>query len=291
MRNEQEMMDIIMSTAENDGRIRAVIMNGSRTNPDAPRDVFQDYDIVYIVTDLKSFTADHRWIDRFGERMILQMPDLMGDSPQASDRQFAYLIQFMDGNRIDLTLESIDSLDSREEESLRKLLLDKDGLFAPFPPSDDRDYMPQPPTAHAYDDCTNEFWWVATYVAKGFWREELTYAHFHMDTIVRDELIKMLTWYVGIQTGYKKSVGKSGKYLKNYLEPELWTMFEKTYADADYDHAWDALFVMCDLFRQTAQKVAQHHGLTYPEDDDRRVSAYLRYIRELPADATDMDLP
>jgi aminoglycoside 6-adenylyltransferase len=48
MRSEQEMLYLIVSTAANDDRIRAVIMTGSRANPNAPRDCFQDFDIVYI---------------------------------------------------------------------------------------------------------------------------------------------------------------------------------------------------------------------------------------------------
>lgn len=58
MRSEQEMMTMILDTARADERIRAVGMNGSRTNPDAPRDIFQDYDIVYFVTDMQPFLAD-----------------------------------------------------------------------------------------------------------------------------------------------------------------------------------------------------------------------------------------
>ena len=51
MRSEQEMLDLILETARNDERIRAVIMNGSRANPNALRDPFQDFDIVYLVTE------------------------------------------------------------------------------------------------------------------------------------------------------------------------------------------------------------------------------------------------
>ena len=42
MRTEQEMMDLIMDVAKKDERIRAVYMNGSRTNPNATKDIFQD---------------------------------------------------------------------------------------------------------------------------------------------------------------------------------------------------------------------------------------------------------
>jgi len=282
------MLDLILNTAQEDQRIRAVILNGSRANPNARRDIFQDYDVVYIVTDVASFTADPAWIDRFGERMILQLPDTMGDSPPPLDGSFAYLIQLMDGNRIDVTLYPVDQLHQREEESLRVLLLDKDRLFEPFPESNDRDYLPRPPSARAFADCCNEFWWVALYVAKGLWREEITYAKQMMEGIVRPQLMQMLTWHAGINTHFTRSLGKSGKYLRHYLDAELWTLLEQTYADADYARNWDALLTMTALFRRTALTVAAHQGFTYPQGDDERVSAHLHYIRDLPADAVDM---
>src|ERR1044072_2325872 len=104
MRTEQQMFDLILETARCDERIRAVIMNGSRANPNAPRDPFQDFDIVYIVTDLEPFTRSLEWIQRFGERMILQMPEDMQDSPPDAGGFFSYLMQFADGNGIDLRI-------------------------------------------------------------------------------------------------------------------------------------------------------------------------------------------
>ena len=47
-------------------------MNGSRTNVKAPKDIFQDYDIVYVVTETASFIEDDHWIDVFGDLIILQ---------------------------------------------------------------------------------------------------------------------------------------------------------------------------------------------------------------------------
>ncbi|MBR3842430.1 MAG: aminoglycoside 6-adenylyltransferase, partial [Christensenellaceae bacterium] len=59
MRSESEMMSLIMGFAERDERVRAVYMNGSRTNPNAPKDIFQDYDIVYVVRNFEEFKNDH----------------------------------------------------------------------------------------------------------------------------------------------------------------------------------------------------------------------------------------
>jgi len=288
MRSEQEMLELILDTAKNDDRIRAVIMNGSRTDPNARRDIFQDFDIAYLVTDAGSFKDDCAWIDRFGEIMILQMPEAMEDPPPMNDGHFAYLMQFTDGNRIDLTLFPISRLHEFERESLSLLLLDKDGVVEPFPAPSENDYLPRIPSAKAFSDCCNEFWWVCPYVAKGLWREEITYAKYMSDQVVREQLMKMLTWYVGVKTRFLRSPGKLGRRLKQYLEPELWAMLEQTYSGAGYENTWYALQMMCDLFRMTANQVAEHFGFDYPRRDDEKVSAHLKHIRSLPKDANEM---
>lgn len=288
MRTEQEMYDLILTTAKKDVRIRAVILNGSRANPNAPRDIFQDFDIVYLVTDIRPFKNDPGWIDRFGEMMIMQLPDDMIDSPPANGDSYAYLMQFADGNRIDLTLVPIAKLDRPERDSLSVLLLDKDGLIEPFPSADEADYLPNPPTTKAFADCCNEFWWVSTYVAKGLWREEITYAHAMLNRIVRAELMKMLVWQIGIKTHFSVNPGYFGKYFKQFLEPEVWDMLLDTYSDADTKKTWDALDTMCQLFRSTALGVAEHFGFEYPHLEDQRVRAHLDHVRSLPKDASEM---
>ena len=285
MRSEAEMIDLILGVAHADVRIRAVIMNGSRTNPNAPRDPFQDYDIVYLVADVAPFRRNLAWIACFGELMIVQMPDDMGDAPPATG-SFCYLMQFMDGNRIDLTVYPLAQLAELERDSLSLLLLDKDDQVPPFPPPDDTDYRPTPPTARQFADCCNEFWWVSTYVAKGLWRQEITYAKAMHDQIVRVQVMKMLAWYVGVKTQFACSVGKEGKYLQQLLEPELWRQLLATYADADTARTWDALFATCNLFRHVALPVAAHFAYDYPHADDARVSAHLAHVRALPKDAT-----
>jgi aminoglycoside 6-adenylyltransferase len=288
MRNEQEMLDLILSTARNDERVRAVIMNGSRLNPNAPRDFFQDYDIIYVVTEKESFLAEPGWIKVFGDLMILQLPDEMADpSPQGTD-SYAYLMQFADGNRIDLSLLPAEALDKLEPDSLTLTLLDKDGILPQFDPPSELSYLPGKPTSKQFFDCTNEFWWVSPYVAKGLWRREIVYARHMLDVYVREQLDKMLLWYVGVGTNFHKSPGKMGKYLEKYLEPDLWQLLMKTYSDADYEHTWQALFAMGDLFRKIAILVADHFLFDYPYGDDERVSAHLRHIHDLPRDAREM---
>lgn len=88
MRTEQEMLDLILTTADQDERIRTVMMEGSRANPDAPKDIFQDYDIAYLVTDVDSFVHEPDWIEVFGDRIITQTPETMSLFPSEKGNGF-----------------------------------------------------------------------------------------------------------------------------------------------------------------------------------------------------------
>lgn len=286
MRTEKEMMELIISKAQNDDRIRAVIMNGSRTNLNIKKDLFQDYDIVYIVTDIQSFTCDHSWVDIFGERVMMQMPEDKVTPPALNDGRFMYLMQFMDGNRMDLALIPIKKIDELLiPDSLSLLLLDKDGVIGSLPPSIDIDYHIKKPTEKEFCDICNEFWWICMNISKGLWREELTYAMFMKEQINRNVLIQMIEWYIGINKDFSVSVGKFGKNFKDFLNVVEWEEFVSTYSDANYENIWQSMFNMCDLFRKMAIHIAKHFDFEYPNEDDKKVTDYLKKVQNLPKDS------
>ena len=288
MRSEEEILELILSTAREDERVRVVVMNGSRANPNARRDIFQDFDIVYFVTEMAPYIKNLEWVARFGETIVMQMPEDMEDPPPEDNGWFGYLLQFRDGNRIDLGICPIEQMADSLSDSLSILLLDKDGRVPPFPPPSERGYLPHPPTAKTFADSCNEFWWVSLYVGKGLWREELPYARNMLDVVVRDQFDKMLTWLIGTRSAYAVNPGKNGKYFQRYLAPEEWQQLLRTYADGSYEHTWEALFAMCDLFRAAALEVAGCLGLDYNHGEDERASAHLRHVRALPKDAQEV---
>ncbi|WP_002148678.1 aminoglycoside 6-adenylyltransferase [Bacillus cereus] len=286
MRTEKEMLDLIINTAKEDERIRAVIMNGSRVNPNVNKDCFQDYDIMYVVKDIQSFTSNHNWIHRFGEIMIVQMPEEMSLLPADEDGKFPYLMQFMDGNRIDLMLVPVDLINKFiGQDSLSKLLLDKDNCIGEFPSASDKDYVIKKPTEKEFFDCCNEFWWCSTNVGKGLWREELSYAKGMLEGPVRDMLIVMIEWHIGMKTNFTVNTGKFGKHFEQYFEKDMWEQFKRTFSNAEYENIWDSFFVMGDLFRKVANEIANTYEYQYPQDDDDKVSSYLKHVRKLPKDS------
>jgi aminoglycoside 6-adenylyltransferase len=284
MRTEKEMFRLILETAERDERIRAVILNGSRANPNAQKDNFQDYDVVYFVDRIETFTADHGWIDRFGERVILQLPDLMRLPSYAENDKsvFAYLMLFTDRNRIDLTLFPVEKIETEfAADSLSVLLLDKDDLFPALPPPDESDYLIRPPSEQEFLDVCNEFWWVMPYVAKGLARAQIAYAKDIFETIVRKMFMKIVEWRIGTETDFSVNFGASGKHLKQLVEPELYEMILLTYPDAGIGNIWDAVFLTADLFDESARIVAGRLEFAYNEAESRNVGKYLKAVKAL----------
>ncbi|MBC9931816.1 aminoglycoside 6-adenylyltransferase [Chitinophaga qingshengii] len=288
-RNEETMMALILDVAKKDSRILAVLQDGSRSNPNVKPDIFQDYDIIYVVETIAPFLRDHRWVDVFGERMIMQLPEDMELYPPDPDLEgaFSYLMQLKDGNRIDLMMVPLDKLAHFTSDSLCKIIWDKAGLFKdhPLPLASDDSYIVRKPSERAFTDCCNEFWYTNAGLAKGLWREEVILVQELMNQVIRGALMQMLHWYIGCQHEFAVNPGKMGKFYQRYLEPEMYARLLATYPVAALPAIRESVYVAMDLFRDAAAFVASESGYSYPEEWDKEVRAYVMHVQQLPKDA------
>ncbi|MEH6942729.1 aminoglycoside 6-adenylyltransferase [Bacillus sp. JJ722] len=288
MRSAEEILDLVLRVAKKDDRVRAVGMNGSRTNANVPKDPFRDFDIVYLVTDMQSYINNPNWIGIFGERIIMQTPENMSLFPAELGGRFSYLMLFTDGNRIDLMLIPIEEKEIYcFEDGLTVLLLDKDQQMPTIPDPTDEGYWIKRPSAEFFADCCNEFWWTSTYIVKGLWRQEILYAYDHFN-MVRSMLLKMIEWKVGIQTEFSLSIGKNGKFLKRYVSQEIWERLLKTYPSGSYESVWFALYTLTELFEEVAMEVANYFDYSYPIDEANKVKQYHKHVQTLPPNATEI---
>ena len=171
MRTDQEMLELILETAKK-LQVDAVVLSGSRTDTKAPKDEFQDYDVVYVVDDLDTLTRDLAWLHQFGTRNIEQY-NILGN-------RRLYLMLFEDGNRIDLTLCPKDHIQEWvDSEAVYTVLIDEKGLFESYSQNLER-YWTSPATEIDFEKACNEFWWVSAYVVKGICRKQIIYATDHL---------------------------------------------------------------------------------------------------------------
>ena len=265
-RTESEMHAVILQTAKA-LKVNAVAMSGSRTNPNAPRDEFQDYDVVYIVEDLDGLVADLAWLERFGKRIIEQHNVL--------DHRHLYLMLFEDGNRIDLTLcpkehikEWVDS-----EADYTVLGGEKD-LFNSYTTSPQR-YWTAPASAIDFDKSCNEFWWVSAYVVKGICRNHLIYATDHLYGICQQELLKLLAWQVAADKG-TIDIGKNYKYLFQYLSAKKEKDFKTLLDFSDQKKITKSLLATMHFFHKEAQVFSLKTDFHYDKETAEKMIEYAK---------------
>ena len=247
MRAETEMLDLILQTAKTI-QVEAVVMSGSRTNQNAPKDEFQDYDVVYVVDDFDNLTSDLSWLNQFGKRIIEQEVTL--------DHRRLYLMLFEDGNRIDLTLCSKENIhECVDSEAGFTVLEDSENLFEPYFPNPERFWI-HPASETDFEKTCNEFWWVSAYVVKGICRNQLVYATDHLYGICQQELLKVLAWQVASDRG-AVDIGKNYKYLFQYLPAEKEKEFSNLLDFSSLDKISQSLFATMELFHQEAQSLAK----------------------------------
>lgn len=292
MRNENVMMELIIGVAKRDERIRGVYMNGSRANSNVPKDVFQDYDFVYVVSETSSFIKDEEWIDVFGERLYMQLPEKMDELLGHDcdlENCYGYLIQLADGNRIDFHLQTLEySIKDMQHDRLCVVLLDKDKTLPEIPKATDEDHWVKRPSRDEYLCCCNEFWWLLNNVGKGLWRGETPYVMDILNLYSRPELFKMISWYIGMNTNFTCSIGKFGKYMYKYLTQSEIERFFRTYPTGNLEMIWQSIFEMCDFFHEIARKVGCGLGYTYNEEEAHNSRLFLECTYELPGDVKEM---
>ena len=264
MRTETEMLDVILHTAET-LQVKAVAMSGSRTNPKAPKDEFQDYDVVYIVKDLDGLIADLSWLGQFGKR-IIEQEVILG-------HRRLYLLLFEDGNRLDLTLCLKDHIQEWvDSEAGFTVLEDPEHLFEPYSPNIER-YWTSPASETDFKNSCNEFWWVSAYVVKGICRNQLIYATDHLYGICQQELLKILAWQVS-RDRVAVDIGKNYKYLFNYLPAEKEKKFSDLLDFSSLDKITQSLFATMQLFHKEAQYLAQKMGFKYEKEAAEKMIEY-----------------
>ena len=263
-RRQEQMLRLILETAET-LQVDAVAMSGSRTNPKAPKDEFQDYDVVFVVDDLDNLTSDLSWLDSFGKRMIEQYV-LLG-------HRRLYLMLFEDGNRIDLTLCPKEHIQEWvDSETGFTVLVDEKGLFESYSPSPQR-FWTSPASETDFEKTCNEFWWVSAYVVKGICRKQVIYATDHLYGICQQELLKVLAWQVARNRGLV-DIGKNYKYLFKYFPIEKEKEFSALLDFSSLDKITQSLFATMQLFHQEAQSLAQKMGFKYEKEVAEKMIEY-----------------
>jgi aminoglycoside 6-adenylyltransferase len=284
---ETEVLTKLTAWAQTLPTVRAMLLTSSRARPGGPVDSLSDYDIILAVTDEFRTGWEEPWLYDYGEPMVR-----WGDEGErlGVTTHFRSVI-YRDYIKIDYSIWP-DTLLTRVAQSSElpeelnegyRVLLDKDGATREWKSPTHRAFIPARPTEAEYRALVEEFWWVATYVGKSLWRNELVFARWVLFADLHDGgLRRMLEWRLEIDHNWSIRPGVHGRRLQSLLPAETWTALTDTSTGPGIENAWTALWQTVSLFRQTAGEVAGALGFVYPQAVDAQVSAYLQEIEQLP---------
>jgi aminoglycoside 6-adenylyltransferase len=280
-----EILDFFTRWAADRPDVRAALLYSSRADPNAHLDRFSDYDVIFVVTDVRRYFTDKRYLEEFS-RVLTVYKNPLGQ--QEGFESFGDITQYENGVKIDYTFLPTGWLawaaaqpTCPEDLDLGyRVLVDKDGLAARIPPPTGRAYIPKPPTPEEFLALVEEFYAEAPYVAKNLRRDELVFWKYNLDHVMKFELLrKLLDWRWEIDQGWSQRCGAYGKGLKKRVPPERFAALAATYTGADPEENWQALFATLDLFHAVALEVAQQMGYPFPADLHERVVRYLRGVK------------
>jgi aminoglycoside 6-adenylyltransferase len=289
MHPRETKLNHIINWAKDDPNIRVVLLTSSLANPNAPRDFFSDLDIELVFNDLSAVLASDEWLSTFGE-VIAKIVE----NEEAFDGKHAMrMVLYDDYVKVDFKLyDMVEFLKEVNKPELPedwdvgyKVLVNKDALTSQLKPPTYQSVMITRPSSERFNQVLNDFWWDLTYVAKCLARDEIFYAKFMTENVIRtDYLVPIIEWYIAIEYNWNITTNKHGRLFKKYLSPSIWSRVEATFAGSDIADNWRALFAYADLVHDIGEELADKLGYVYPGELEKNIRTYLTFVRTMKKD-------
>jgi aminoglycoside 6-adenylyltransferase len=284
---EAEVLARLVAWGEGRDDVRALVLTSSRARPDGPADVLSDYDVILFVADADAFARRDEWQSDYGPRFGWW-------SDEGALRGLATFFRgvvYEDGVKVDWSIWPAELLERVAAEPELpdvldvgyRVLLDKDGRTAGWPPPTFHAHIPAKPTSAGYEALVAEFWWTTTYVAKALWRGEIVFAKWVLENDAKiGALRRLLEWRIEIDHDWSLRPGAYGRGLERLLPGDVWSELAATYVGTEVEDNWDALFGVSALVRRIATEVGEALGYRYPQELDDAAAEHVRTVRALP---------
>ncbi|HCQ8731875.1 TPA: aminoglycoside 6-adenylyltransferase, partial [Enterococcus faecalis] len=184
---------------------------------------------------------------------------------ESDGKRYSYLIQFVDGNRIDMSFYELDYLEEYlKSDSLTKLICDKTNRIKEEMVPSDADYLLRSPSSEVVKECIKEFWWQFLNTLKSVARNNYLLAQKYLN-YTREQLIQMLTWQVALDNGFDKNYGKEFTTITNFLSPENLNLLQQTFNTTDFESMISSLKIMKTLEVKVEKILADRMSFDYTD--------------------------
>ncbi|MBO9674899.1 MAG: AadS family aminoglycoside 6-adenylyltransferase [Sphingobacteriaceae bacterium] len=284
MKTRAQKLDAIIEWSEKNEDVRALLLTSSLVNPSAPVDEFSDLDIEFIFENNASYILNKNWTLDFGNPIAM----IEEDESCFDNKHAMKMVLYDDGVKVDFKLYSISKfIEETQQKELPedwdigyKVLIDKDGITQEMLKPTYRVSIINKPSEEKFKAILNDFWWDTTYVGKCLVRDDIFYAKFMSETIIRTEyLIPLIEWYISSEHNWNITTNKYGRLFKKYLTSEMWTKIEATFSGSNLDDNWKALLAITDLVSEIGTNLSKKLDYPYPYELEKDIRKYLAGIK------------
>jgi len=269
----QQFLDWARSRAD----ILAVALLGSSARSDHPADEWSDLDLLIIATDPPALFVKTGWVEVLGKPWIT----LVEKGPDGAPLELRVLLE--NGQDVDfiiLPLESarqnfMGTFVAEVAQRGRRVLLDREGTLTAWAEQPLLAAVAQPPTPLEFSAVVNDFWFHAIWTAKKLKRSELWVVKSCCDGYMKQLLLSMMEWHARATQAGKIDTWYNGRYLVEWLPPEVRHDLLHVFAHYDEEDVWRALTASLDLFDRLARETAGRLSYPYEQEQAGRVKAWI----------------
>ena len=284
MKVREEKLKSIIEWSDKNEDVRVLLLTSSLVNPLAPVDELSDLDIEFIFQNNTNYISDKSWTLNFGNPIAM----IEEDESCFDGKHAMKMVLYEDGIKADFKLYSKSNfIEETEQKKLPedwdigyKILIDKDGITNQMLKPTYQTSIIKRPSQKKFQNLINDFWWDTTYVAKCLARDEIFYAKFMSETVIRTGyLIPLIEWHIASEYNWKITTNKYGRLFKKYLKQEMWTKIEQTFSGSDIKENWTALFSMTDLVSEIGTELSKKLEYKYPDKLENDIRKYLSGLK------------
>jgi aminoglycoside 6-adenylyltransferase len=273
---EIDILLSILSWAQSEENVRAVVLTGSRAGKE-PAHELSDYDVILFSNDPNVYLQEDTWLSAFGNPWII-----VREKAKAFGKTFhTRLVIFEGGTKVDWTLMPIPMMEQwlHKNTSPFQVLLDKDNrsseqLSLPM------NTKPLKPTQKEFHTLIEEFWFEAYHVAVYLKRKDLWSAQFRCGLIRDHFILKMIEWKSMADTHWAKTPPHNGKDMSSWVSEQIWKEVAAIFPHCDQKECWDSLLKTMALFRRLGNEIADQLKFSYPLKLDTDITDFVMNLFE-----------
>lgn len=273
----------VVAWAERRDDLRAVMVIGSRARMDRPADQWSDMDIVLVTHEPQRYLDGALWLDELATPWLTFLePTAAGDGTERR----ALFDNAVDVDFIPYATAAMEAIAEHgwppEIEGIvrrgLRVMLDKDGLAARVViPRDDstRATPTSPPTAEAFANTVNDFWFHTVWTAKKLRRGELWTAIDCLTGYMLWRVLHMIEWHTHVTRGADVDTWHNGRFVEQWADPRAIAGLRQCFPRYDAADIARGLLATMDLYRWLTRETAGALGYDYPARADERASAWV----------------